>query len=411
MIKKKDINEALINIAKLIKDQTNDGQQSKLLQAIDSEVFALGQFLNDLTRQQRGIHGTSAGLIVLAEHDANHILIKGLIKYLENRKQFESSLNGKEDLFQNERLTRDEDNIIKLSEILYSLSFVSAGQASKEEFTKQLAKKIMDAKCDSSTFKGWSFFISDNNQKAELLPTAFAVLALERNGFKELEIRNSLESQLFKEEINSPSTLAICVFCLYTLMQSKKENENSKLKPYKDLFHKIWSSPYASMQNDYEQNLEYWNDVQHDYIRIPWQIYFLAISSQLSKWRFYTVNFQNRLKSLVDKAKQKGFIYPHSSPYISTRTNSILFVSLEIIRENMNHSFGYSLLVKIDRIRQFLGSTLTRRMAMALGISIMIYISYKWYTDSKTHFTDVAPELFASFILTLTTLGKKNEVR
>jgi len=111
---------------------------------------------------------------------------------------------------------------------------------------------------------------------------------------------------------------------------------------------------------------------------------------------------------MVTQAKSNGFRYPYSGPYVSTRTNAILFECLNSIKDNLNKNIVYSLLVRFDQFRQFLGSKKIKYIITFGGISLFSYILYLWVIDPAHKYSEIAPELIAYYVLT--SIKKKNEV-
>jgi hypothetical protein len=308
MIKRIDIEQAQEKIHHLILTQAQIGAQTAVVKKIDQDLVALGQFLSDKDRNQRGIHGSAAGLRVLATYDSNKETVSGLVKYLENREAIESGITADDERINADSIKRDENNVIKLSEILYAVHFVKPAQVSKDAYAASLGQKLQTAIITDpvNNFKGWDWYL-DDNRNIHLLPSAFAMLALEKNGFFDQMVHDTIFNKIEKETLNDPASLAISVYCLYVLIKTSKNLEEEG-KKYKIILKKIWRSRHCSLQNDYEQNLEYWFNSQHEYARIPWQILIIAITCKMSKWKFYTVNVQRRLISLIAQAKAPGVI-------------------------------------------------------------------------------------------------------
>lgn len=407
IIKKEEIDRARENIIKHISNQATYGVQTEVVKKIKNDYYALGQFIGDNKRHQRGIHGTANGLRVLAESDSEVQLISGLKLYLEERLNIENQITGEGELIELSKLQRDENNIIKLSEILYALSFVKPGHASSDDYIKKISAKLIETKFDDSGVIGWGYFGDDETKKPELLPTSFAMLALEKSGFNINDVKKSLQDIIEEKGINDPSVFSEVIFCLYALINTEKNRSVETNKKYSAILATIWSSPYCTLQDDYEQNLEYWHHAQHDYVRIPWQPYLIAITCAISKRRFYTVNVQKRLISIITQAKGNGFKYPYSGPYLSTRTNAIIFDCLTFIRDNLQNHSMYGYFVWLDGMRQFLGSKFVKNIGLAIGTALMVYSIFLWVTSEAHDFGDIAPNLFADALVIAISLGKR----
>ena len=102
-------------ICSTILNQVKNGKQSVGL----PDALACGQFLKVPKSAQRGLHGTAAAIRVLADYNSTYNQqLKRLIKYIENIKEIETEGEMKDGL------EKDLNNIIKNSEILYSLSYI-----------------------------------------------------------------------------------------------------------------------------------------------------------------------------------------------------------------------------------------------------------------------------------------------
>ena len=149
MIKDNDIEKIQSNIIELVRKQVTEGAQSK--EKNPDECLCCGQFLELPSRTQHGLHGTVAALMVLARSGGNEYNneVKKLVKYIEQRySEFNSSIKG--------------DNIIKISEALYALSFVKTGAASTDILKEKLYEKLKNSLKDGN---GWPYFsnTSENN--------------------------------------------------------------------------------------------------------------------------------------------------------------------------------------------------------------------------------------------------------
>jgi hypothetical protein len=403
MVTDQNIDSAKNKIVELIADQARYGDQSKVLQKVKGGLFCLGQFLNDRTKKQRGTHGSANGLRVLATSTTNNDLVNGIIRYLEVRPEIEKQIQAQDEKIDEGKLSRDSNNTIKLSETFYGLSFVKIASAEKDSYSTTLARKLMAGKVQENGNMGWDYFLN-TNRKIELLPTAFAVLALKTNGYDVETEKRSLKKKIDSNSLTAPSELAEVVFSVYVLMRISENKE--ELKSLKPILRKIWNSPYCTMDSDFEQDLQYGYTTNHDYVRIPWQMYLIAIASQLSKFRFYTRNLQSRLTSLVTGAQTSGFTYPHSGQNLSTRTNAILFDVLDSISSSLRHRWLYHTMVWFDGIRSLLGSRRARIIGAVLGIVLLGIILVDWLTGKHNHFSELAPHIVAPILLTIISIGK-----
>jgi hypothetical protein len=406
MINKDYIDKAQKNIKTLVISQLEHGQQSKIVQKVSADLYSLGQFINSNERSQRGIHGSASGLRVLAEDDANKTYIIGLVSYLKNRASIEQQIQTDQEKINDDKIIRDSNNIIKLSEALHSLSFVKSGHVGTDDYKRELANKINQGKLSIHGKEGWDFFNDGHQNKIEILPSSFAILALAKYGASIDIARITILEKVESEVIENPLVLAEITFCLYSLILSSN-NLDSEKKRFKSLLTKIWKSPYCSLQDDYEQNIEYWYNSQNNYIRIPWQIFLIAICSKLSKWKFYTIGIQSRLKSIVSMSQgERGFIYKYSGNNTSTRTNAIVFDTLTFIKANLNTTFlDYSILYW-DYVLIFFGGKVLKVTVRGLSLLCILYFVYIWFVNG-VDFYSFGKDFIIALFLGLLSFGKK----
>lgn len=408
MINEEKISEIQKKIEASISDQVKNGKQSS---ALPDDYKACGQFFNIKDRPQRGLHGTSSALKVLALSTNDNIKdsIPPIIKYLTDHVSVETQLLGQSD--PQEAIKRNETNVIKISECLYSLSYVKSGFGNKEQIVESLTSKLKNGKLED---KGWGYFISTPNNKIELLPTTFAALAIFSNSFPGYEstyeyIVSEIEIKITHADLDL-TTYSILVFALYviTFYYSPQINNRTTIKKLKSLYKKLWKNNYCIFNEDIEQNIEYWNEDDHYYVRIPWQLYMLALTSKFSSWNFAKVDSQKRLTSIYTNcANNEGFRYRYSGPYFSVRTHAIIYETLEKIRQNLKKNALYVFFNRIDQIRNLLAHRFFRFGISILSFVLAGYIIYDWYQDDNSTFRELAPELLGPVFVWLIMFGKK----
>lgn len=375
MISDFNIDSAQGNIANFFFQQVKNGIQSQSLNTpTDSNLLACGQFLQELDRPQRGIHGTAAALYVLAQSgNANHaITLQKLISYLRIRKRIERTLVPSQELL------RDENNIIKIGEILSSLAMIQSGQAVKEAYETSLQKTLIKAKKDTN---GWEYFVNSPLNSAQLLPTVFAVKGL-------LSVRSYDRTSIdyiYKEcsdnisnGIGDYPTYAITILGIYVLAfyDYNKTYEN-KLK---DLIINLYESTLAIFTSHNEVNLEYWFEGKNEYVRIPWQVYLIALLAKYSDRLFAKNIIQERLNEILDKSQTIGFKYPFSGAHISSRTSSIVYECLNNIKVSLKRSYAYTFYNSLDKVREFFTHKYIRFSLATIVVLCLTYTVYAYYT-------------------------------
>ena len=406
------IEDSQEKIKKLFVKQINNGAQSKVIQKVDEAAFTLGQFIEDHHRPQRGLHGASSGLRVLASYNDQNKLVVGLVIYLRDRVRLESNVQDEKEKISIEKIEKESKNVIKLSETLYALKFVQTAVMQTEDFKTSLAKELIDGMITDGSNQGWDFHVDDTKKKIQLLPSAFAILALGSNGNNVSIARSELIKKISKDEIDSPSRLAEYIFALYAIIYSSSTSDfNKESKIFDKILKIIWDSPYRYLGDDTEQNIEYWQGAENHYVRIPWQIYLICICSKLSIMKFYTVGIQKRLTSVVNSCMVGGgFKYQYSGFSISTRTNAIIFDVLEETKKRMDRNWIdytiYYIIYYIDKIRLFFGSKLFRFIVRCFSYLFIGYVIYSFIIE-KQEISNIAPEFVGAIIMGLLTMGKR----
>ncbi|WP_319479734.1 hypothetical protein [uncultured Draconibacterium sp.] len=374
-------------IEELFEEQVRSGKQTE-----EAGIQTCGQFINEPGLGQRGLHGVSAAIYVLSQNDQYDELTNGLCEYAEN---FETYAGV-------EKLQSDGNNTIKQAELLFALCFVKAGTRDVHELKNQISNKLNNSIIEGH---GWDYFLNDQKE-VQLLSTAYCIRALMEAGYSQ-NIANSIRYLRFElkrksNNIDNPTRLSIYVFCLYVLVFFDNKFKEFE-KDYKLILKRIKKSKYFSLNNSFEQNLEYHGNDEHHYVRIPWQLYYLAITSKLSKWSFLNRYAQKRLKELQDKLLNGGFKYDFSGEHLSSRTYSIIEESLIKIEQNVPNS----LLIKTAKIFNFIKPYLLY-LVYVIVIIFMIFSIYKAVTNDF-NLGDLAPEFVGYFVILLLSVNRKRK--
>ena len=259
MITDLEIQAAEQNIARQIADQCLHGAQSANLGA---EAAACGQFFSARDRRQRGLHGTAAALRLVAEAQPPGAdqLVARLVKYLSERQRFDTA-TGEALRTADRSFEDDESNVIKLSEVLHALLSVTPAQCQKDTLVATLVERLLGGYKEN---KGWSHFLGGDGG-IDPLPTAFAMLALCRNGYENRIVgavdfvkRTALEEGR-PQNAESFTEVSVRIFCLYALVFRKDgvhEPDADEIKKLKAAFTRHWRDHERLLGQDLEQNIE-----------------------------------------------------------------------------------------------------------------------------------------------------------
>lgn len=161
----------------------------------------------------------------------------------------------------------------------------------------------------------------------------------------------------------------------------------------------------ATFGEDLEQNLEYTRNGKNHYVRVPMQLYALALVSEYSALRFATFRTQRRFKAIVEAIQRGAFAYPYSGRLLSSRTHAIAFDVLTNIKESLRHAPLLTVAYALDRVRTFLGSRRFRVPAAAAAIALIVYSMVAWSRTGKIE--DLGPDLVAGLLVVLMSLARK----
>lgn len=393
MISSEEIKKIQESIKNSILRQVRNGEQSKDL----NNALACGQFINVPSLTQRGMHGVSSAIRVLASYNGNFLdEIAGLIKYFENRKELEKD-KGLE-----KKIEKDEKNVIKIGELLYSLSFIKQGYLDTSRLIKLLGENLLS---NIRNGESWGYFL-DSKDEPEILPTVFAYLGLRSNNFKNLDniesyLKLTIEESFKTKKLENPSYFASIIAAIYIL-----SNYDIELNQ-KQLIEKLWKLPFCIMDINLEQNIEYPFGYEHFYVRVPWQLYFLALTAKYSPRYFTKKTCRKRLKDLGSLIEDKGFRYIQSGNHLSTRTNAILFDVLSYIDKYLKKNFRYYTFSGINDVIWFFNQKWLKNILTIIIFFGICFSIYKWINKSSTKFEDLAPEFIGYSVSLLLIFTKR----
>lgn len=400
-----NIDPALKKIEDLLIDQCAHGAQSRDLLNVGG--VACGQFIGPTAKEkpQRGLHGTAAALRVLAQANSAEAaeLVPKLVWYIQNRERLYTE--HKEPRQPDRTFEDDQQNVIKLSELLYALSFVKAGQGDTDTLVHAVATKLLRAQIEN---KGWAYFLN-GEPTVDPLPTAFAVLALCQHGY-ESEISSQIEFLKAKaldgghDQTRNINEASVRIFCIFALAFRREELPQPELKELRRAFIDIWQAHKALLGLDLEQGIEYSKGPKNYYLRIPWQLYLLALAARLDPKRISGLAAQRKLNHILDTVQSAGFYYPYSGGPLSSRTNSILFDILQKIKRFNKRNVFHAVYYAYDAVRTFLSHRVFSWLTLIAGVMVFGYCIFAWRLKSGRP-EDVGPDLSGAMIILLITFA------
>jgi hypothetical protein len=392
MIKFIEIKNILDFISNTLYEQVKNGTQTRTIPE-SFNASACGQFIVE-GKKQRGIHGTSSAIRVLGgtENDKYYNTLNKLINYLLHRNEIDSQ---EKEISQTNNFRKDSQNVIKISEQLYSLYYVPGGITNASTLINELLNELLDCYKNRNE-KGWAYFLNDKSEKCELLPTCFAVMAINLHsdcsqiseGIK--LIIGELEKFYEKaESVSDPASFSILVFALYVITFKLKESTRDNLiseSKLKIILDKLWKSEFCTLDTHIEQDIDYWSiDDDNFNIRIHWQLYLIALSSHLNSFKFSSVKTQRLLKTIVYKINTtKEFKYPYSGNHMSARTLAVLFETLKETSKYYKENFIYKTLNFYDKVVYILRIRWVLQIFLLILLSAITFFWYKATNDFKT---------------------------
>jgi len=377
------------------------GPATQRLSTGDPQAAALGQHLQAAIAQ-RGLHGTAAAIGVLAQTSGSDAqdYTRRLVHYVDQQSKIEG-LFSEPDVSRQE-IEASEHNVIKMSEVLYSLASVPTSLAPREQLAAHIADVLVKHR---NADGGWPYFMTAGAKTSHLLPTAYAIRALASHGY---DINSGVAFLL--EHVRSPGadqtdifvrTLAIYVLCY--LPDSYRQDRELR-KPFQD----AWLRLSPLLNQDLEANIEYLTN-KINYVRVPWQLYLLASAARLSPYRrFPSAKAQRRLRSILESVQATGgLLYPHSGRDLSSRTNAILFDVLNQIDSELKvRRLPLKPFILFEALESIIASRIFQYTVRVLVFALVVYAIVRWFVSGETNVGDLAPELVSSVLLILL-IGKR----
>ena len=403
------VTETLTRLSRFFIRCYQSGQQSRDLDPQDAAAF--GQYLDQLPSHHRGMHGTSAALRVLASVDGSEgrTAARRVVRYLTDRAAIEEVApppQGKEDRIR--KVREDEQNVIKVSEVLYALSHVPRSVAETGSLVSDLAARL---RAGMTQNRAWTYFLNESQAPPQLLPTAYAVRGLAAHRYDVGEpvqyLVRELQSPMGRPRQTDISVRVLCVFVLAFLPSLPAGVEEGKLRGW---LARLWNQLEPLLGQDLEANIEYSNGDSNYYVRVPWQLYLISAASRLKPFRcFASALAQRRLSSIVKAVgSEEGFFYPHSGDRVSSRTNGILYDVLWLIRDEIRSKAIFLIPFQIiDNVRVFFGSRRMKVSLTVLVLAIIVASIWSWTRAASASIADLGPGFAGALMLLILSARKE----
>ena len=391
------IGRSLRKVETLFLRQCEHGAQTSVL---EPNHAACGQFIGQGAdgNAQRGLHGIAAALRVLSScpSDAAQRMVQRLVSYCAAC--FDQGANGQATtgVLSGNALS----NIIKLGELLYALSFVTGIEA--ERLTQHVIARLESAQL---RHQGWGHFL--DSTKCELLPSAYAIRGLAAHGRKVTEPTEWILTSLKKRRgarRQSHADVTTAVACAYCLTFPRHASGDETLVA--ETFADAWTVLEQTFTEDLEQNLEYSHKGENHYVRVPMQLYLLALACDYGQWKFASLRAVRRLDAVVAAVEESSFKYPYSGEFLSSRTNAIAYEVLGIIEEKLRTLRFVQLASRADSFRVTLGSWRFRMAAATAAVVVVGAAIWRWSGENPT-IGQLAPGLINAALVAILAMARK----
>lgn len=365
-------------------------------------MVGCGQFLDDATRNQRGLHGTAAAIRVLSCASANgpRDAVAGLVNYLRDRLAGEVTA-GLDQRFAEANLSRDSVHTVKVAEVLYALSFVRAGTADTRDLVTEYAQRLV---AGASRQGGWGYFLGPGEQFAAL-PTAHVTRALARHGYDIEPFVPRLRAAATREERDEGQQY-VQIFALMVLAEVGHLRGRAEYQAVS----RVWARHADQLDRPREARVNLPRPVApHTYIGVPWQLYLMKLAL-LTRARAAgpASAALTRLGLIADAMNSQGlFRYSDSGSEVSTRTNGILY---DVLVEAETATGASSVLASLGSLRfsveEVVRRSRVRRVVGAVAIVAVVGVVLAWAFLGVA--SGVAASLVAALLLSLLGWSTRN---
>jgi len=370
-------------------------------------IFASGQYFDLPSRTQRGLHGTSAALRVLAEESSRNenarTVACGIVDYLKRRTEIESNIVGtvvhQRELLR-DKLRHDNTSTIKQAELLYALGWVSHGVVGADDLRTSIIERLAAGRADDGA--GWPLVL-DPAQRTHALATAHVIRALMRNGHPcEPWITYLREGLISRSSTARVDALAACVDCfvLQVLLEGGISDREART-----VFDSLWRALAPSLAAPREANVDFFDGDRQNFVRVAWQVHLAVAAALVRPYRRYLGTDIQRVltAACIGVTSGAGFRYPESGEHVSTRLYGYLYDSLSLIvgrrfalvRSDvlMSHLLDWAN-VPANALRHAIRVLLLLASVVVIGIG-----TWSWLRDEEASISVLAPNFLSGAVL------------
>ncbi|MEU5552843.1 hypothetical protein ABZ738_24000 [Micromonospora sp. NPDC047793] len=365
--------------------------------------LAAGQYLDLPTYEQRGLYGTAAAILVLAEGGTSDAgtadLLTGLASYVINRSQAErqavSATVYRDYVARRLRLQRDDT--FRLADLAFSLASVSPSVPTRNRALESVMTALRASRAENV-----GYAIGAESTEPNPLATAHVLRALVVNN---MPIEHE-DWRYLREYLDDGDDIYIKCFVIYVLSRYHRSVPHQHLR-------RQWKALFRALEGEFrgnsEANFEYTRLGQQDYVRIPWQLYLIQACSRIMPLaRFNLPIIQHKIGEIARAVTSPtGFRYEASGPNLSTRTYACVYQMLCDIEEfNLTQPIPRAVIVALGTVSRVISSRVLLVGVVLAMCGVASWSVADWARTPDSDLAELAPNLLTElFLATLVWAG------
>jgi hypothetical protein len=357
--------------------------------------LSAGQYLQNPDFEQRGLHGTAAAILVLADRTATDddcaAQVGRMCHWVVNREAVErEALTAGRFSKAKPGIQFSESDTFRLAEIGFALAFVSPDVAYRAEAVTFIRDRLAEYALDTGGF-------SSGEGSAGGADAVATALVVRYQSAMNLHMRPE-DRRYLRDYLKTSTDPYIGALVLYVLTCYTDEDRTFLRERYRDLSLRL----RAQFALSSEANYEYTRAGKQDYVRIPWQIYLVQAAARLfSLTRFYSPAIQRKATEVLQAAASpEGLRYGASGGWLSTRTQASAY---QLARELRSHNFDKPLPRAVGSVVHLVASVVTSRLlASVLWLTaglIAVASVYSWITSPERSLRALGSNIVAAVVL------------